>query len=56
MANRNGKNANKKKRDKYKKGKLCPVCGKSKFVGCDQEHKEGHQHHAVCPTCKTCNF
>jgi len=56
MSNRDGKGADKKKRNKYAKGKLCPVCNKGHFQGCDQEHKEGHRHHVVCGTCGTCNF
>jgi hypothetical protein len=52
MSNRDGKT----KRRPFRIGVLCPNCKKEKLIGCDQSSKEGHAHHAFCPTCKKCNF
>ena len=56
MSNRDGLLANGKKRGKYKKGKLCPKCGKGHLSGCDKQYKEGHRKHVICPVCHDCNF
>lgn len=56
MATKAGKGHDKKKRDKYKAGKLCPKCKKGHLKPCDQHRKAGHEHHVLCPVCKDCNF
>jgi len=51
MSNRDGKEANRKKRDKYKVGSLCPKCGKGHLV---QLYKA--KNHVGCPICKDKNY
>ena len=51
-------NNDKKRRDKkniWRKGSLCPNCGKSKLES-NKCKTKGHKHHVICKTCYASNF
>jgi transcription elongation factor Elf1 len=53
MSNRDGRTAHKQSKNKWRRGKKCPHCGKGVLTSCCVSK---HKHCALCKVCGRSNF